>query len=207
MLFSRRRLIPKASLCSLTLQAAQDSAQQQGVQRLFLIAFEGSCGVRGLFKTFDCVLVVGGYNDVNRRKRVAEDVLCTGVKDMFQACLYLLSATPCDAPAESCVVAGASEAASQASLGISGSQTSESACVDVSLEMPIETFVAGRERKASHFSCLRQRRRRSVLLVVFLWSVRNSVPGRMRCEGMVFFALNPQSSRSWMTRIVFLGRT
>ena len=64
---------------------------------------------------------------------------------MFQDCLYLLSATPCDAPAESCVVAGASEAASEVSLGISGAQSSESSRADVSLEMSIETFVAGEE--------------------------------------------------------------
>ena len=88
--------------------------------------YRESCGARGLPKTFDCVLVVGGYNDVNRRKRFAEDVFRAGVQDMLQECLYLLSATPCDAPAESCVVAGASESASRASLGISGVQTGES---------------------------------------------------------------------------------
>jgi hypothetical protein len=57
-----------------------------------------ACAACGPAESFDCVLVIGGYNDVHARHRVAEDDLRAGVGETLRECLLLLQSGPSDAP-------------------------------------------------------------------------------------------------------------
>ena len=61
-----------------------------------------ACAAGALAEVFDCVLVVGGYNDVHRRRRVAEGALRTGVGETLRECLLLLQAGPSKLHEEPC---------------------------------------------------------------------------------------------------------
>ena len=49
-----------------------------------------ACAALGQVEAFDCVLVIGGFNDVHARRRVTEDALRSGVQACLDECVLLL---------------------------------------------------------------------------------------------------------------------
>ena len=208
------------------LPVALGSAQKKSYAKAFadrICEYRNRCVACGLPKTFECVLVVGGYNDVHRKNRVSEGVFCAAVNDTLHQCLQLLPAAPCCAEAERCGDTGAAEAATRMSLVVTGGRAGEGFCGDVSqeeregrgvAEVEVcgdilqeerdETVVAEVQSQPIQVLPVSQAQARLFGRIPMERGQFGSWQDSMRMYGVLCF--EPAEFTLWMTRIVFLGR-